>query len=184
MEEVDEPPAVTAGQRPGADRWPFATVAVAVAVGAAVGIGAFTFHYAQGTSYLSSASETCANCHVMQDHFDAWVKSSHGRFANCNDCHAPHDFVGKWYCKARNGYFHSLAFTTQNFDEPFRITDYNRGVVEQNCRHCHADFVHPFDSGAFDSGPPAAGRDAVPGHDDQWRHIDCIRCHRDVGHPT
>lgn len=137
-------------------------------LGMVVGGGAFTFDYAQGTSYMSSASETCANCHIMQDHYDAWHKSTHQSVAQCNDCHAPHDFVGKWFCKGRNGFFHSLAFTTQDFHEPIMINDYNRGVVEDNCRHCHSDFVHGIDTGVTSEAiEPLA----------------CIRCHQGVGHP-
>jgi cytochrome c nitrite reductase small subunit len=143
-------------------------VIASILTGAALGGGVFTFDYAKGTSYLSSASETCANCHVMQEHYDAWVKSTHHNVAKCNDCHAPHDFVGKWFCKGRNGFFHSLAFTTQDFHEPIMINDYNRGVVEANCRYCHSDFTHSIDTGVTsESSEPLA----------------CIRCHSGVGHP-
>ncbi len=169
--------------------------AAAVACGAAIGLGGFTFHYADGTSYLSSKSESCANCHVMQGHYDAWVKSSHGRFAVCNDCHAPDDFVGKWYCKSRNGFFHSLAFTTQRFDEPIRIVDYNRGVVEANCRRCHADFVHPIDLATpIDRAHPVdPGSTSISETGDREdfsadvtdsETVGCIRCHGGVGHPV
>lgn len=157
----------TAKLRPGQKRRN-AMFLAAILLGIACGLGAFTFDYAEGTSYLSSESATCANCHVMQAHYDAWVKSSHSKFARCNDCHAPHDFVGKWYCKARNGYFHSKAFTLQNFHEPIMIHDYNRRVVEDNCRYCHADLVHP-----IDLQPGMAAED----------RLSCIRCHADVGHP-
>ncbi len=139
-----------------------------ILLGSAVGGGAFTFHYGKGTSYLSSDSETCANCHVMQDHLDAWAKSTHHNVAKCNDCHAPHDFVGKWYCKGRNGLFHSLAFTTQDFHEPIMIKQYNRNVVEDNCRYCHSSFTHAIDLGV-------AGENSEP--------LSCIRCHGNVGHP-
>lgn len=144
-------------------------LAAALLMGAVLGLGSFTFHYAKGTSYLSSASEACANCHIMQDHYDAWVKSSHAKFAQCNDCHSPHDFIGKYYCKSRNGYFHSKAFTLQNFHEPIMIHDYNRGVVEDNCRYCHQDLVHSIDTYL---------------HDDENEPLSCIRCHADVGHPN
>ncbi len=139
-----------------------------ILMGSVVGGGAFTFQYGHGTSYLSSASESCANCHVMQDHYDAWVKSTHHHVAKCNDCHAPHDMVGKWYCKGRNGFFHSLAFTTQDFHEPIMIKQYNRQVVEDNCRYCHADFTHSIDTGVSQ---------------EKLEPLDCIRCHRGVGHP-
>jgi hypothetical protein len=36
-------------------------------IGAAMGLGLFTFWYAKGASYLGNDPETCANCHVMRD---------------------------------------------------------------------------------------------------------------------
>src|SRR5688572_10572428 len=64
-------------------------VAAAVAIGAAIGLAAFTFIYAKGASYLGNDPATCANCHVMREHYAAWQKSSHHAVAACNDCHAP-----------------------------------------------------------------------------------------------
>jgi cytochrome c nitrite reductase small subunit len=140
---------------------------ISTLIGAAGGLGAFTFGYAKGASYLSNDAAACANCHVMKDQFDAWAKSSHGKFATCNDCHAPHDFLGKYACKGRNGFFHSLAFTTGNFHEPITINAYNKGVVEHACRDCHAEIIHQMD---------------VTGLSRHEEPLECTRCHRDVGH--
>lgn len=140
----------------------------ALAVGSAVGLGLFTFVYADGATYLTNDPEACANCHVMRGHLDAWVKSSHASVAACNDCHAPHDFVGKYFCKARNGFFHSLAFTTGAFPEHIRANAYNHAVTEGACRSCHAELTHLIDL-------------AVAG-DRNEESISCIRCHDNVGH--
>ncbi|NNL86596.1 MAG: cytochrome c nitrite reductase small subunit [Myxococcales bacterium] len=148
----------------------FLVLTTAVLFGSALGLGVFLFGYAQGTSYLSDNSAACANCHVMQRHLDAWTKSSHGKFTQCNDCHAPHGVVGKYVCKIRNGFFHSLAFTTGEFPHRIIMHDYNRRVVESSCRNCHRDFVH-----GIDSLSPANG--TVQG-------ISCLRCHARVGHDT
>jgi len=43
-----------------------ALVLLAVFAGASLGVGAFTFGYAQGASYLSNDPAACVNCHVMQ----------------------------------------------------------------------------------------------------------------------
>jgi cytochrome c nitrite reductase small subunit len=142
-----------------------AILAAALAAGGAAGIGAYTFVYAKGGSYLTNDPRACANCHVMNEQFDGWVKSSHHGVAVCNDCHAPHDFVGKMVTKARNGFNHSLAFTTGNFPEPIQITRRNREITESACRYCHADVVQMIDC------RPAPGEE-----------LSCIRCHRDVGH--
>jgi cytochrome c nitrite reductase small subunit len=137
-------------------------LAVAVLLGCAVGVGAFTFVYARGASYLSNDPEACANCHVMREQLDGWVKSSHRAVAVCNDCHTPDDAIGKYATKASNGFWHSFYFTVGGFPEPIRITPRNRAVTEAACRHCHADVVH-----------------AMLAADDEVR---CLRCHGSVGH--
>jgi cytochrome c nitrite reductase small subunit len=146
------------------------SISIAILLGGAAGIGAYTFSYAEGTSYLTDDAQACANCHVMEEHLNAWAKSSHGKFATCNDCHAPHDFVGKYYCKSRNGLFHSYAFTTGDYPNNIRILDYNRRVVEDNCRHCHQDLVDQMET--------------LPSAHGDLERTSCIKCHADVGHDT
>jgi cytochrome c nitrite reductase small subunit len=136
-----------------------------VMLGILGGIGAFTFGYGKGLSYMSNDPKGCANCHVMQDHYDSWQKSSHHHVAVCNDCHLPHDFVGKWYTKGENGFFHSLAFTLENFHDPIQIKPRNRRVTQGTCIHCHVDTVHEM----LPSEP-------------EGEMLSCVHCHRDVGH--
>ena len=135
-------------------------------LGLSLGVGAYTFHYARGTSYLTNEPAVCANCHVMQGHLDAWSKSSHHAVAVCNDCHSPHGLVAKYLVKAKNGYRHSVAFTSDRFHEPIRITDANRAIVEDACRRCHADVVQMMDYRA-----------------EKENRTSCTHCHADVGHP-
>ncbi|MFW6258111.1 MAG: NapC/NirT family cytochrome c [Halochromatium sp.] len=92
-------------------------LAAAMALGILGGVGLFTLGYGNGLAYLTDDPTACTNCHIMQDHFDAWVKSSHQGVAGCNDCHLPADVIGKWLTKADNGFFHALAFTTGQFHE-------------------------------------------------------------------
>ena len=143
-------------------------VVAAVAVGVAVGLGVFTIGYADGTSYLGNDPAACANCHVMQGHFDAWLKSSHKDVATCNDCHASHDFAAKYLTKAINGFNHSIAFTTGSYPEIIRINEFNRMVTEGTCRSCHAELTHSIDLGV------SVGHDPDP--------IECMGCHQNVGH--
>ena len=49
----------------------------ASAIGIATAIGGYTFVYARGYSYFSNDPQACANCHVMDNHFRAWTRSSH-----------------------------------------------------------------------------------------------------------
>jgi cytochrome c nitrite reductase small subunit len=136
-------------------------------LGAPVGVGLYTFVYAKGASYLVNDPASCANCHVMQEQYDGWLKGSHRNVATCNDCHTPHDPVGKYVTKARNGFWHSFHFTRQDFHEPIRITKTNRAITENACRHCHEDVT------AAMGVPHAAGDD-----DDR----SCLKCHHSVGH--
>lgn len=138
---------------------------VAVAIGVLGGLGVFTFGYGEGTAYLKNDPAACANCHVMQSHYDSWLNSSHENVATCNDCHLPHDPAGKWITKADNGFFHSLAFTTGDFHEPIQIKPRNRRVTQSACLHCHSDFVHQM--------LPAEEGDGM---------LNCVHCHADVGH--
>ncbi len=138
-----------------------AGAATAVIFGAAAGLGLFTFVYARGSAYLGNDPAACANCHVMNEHYAAWRKSSHHAVAVCNDCHAPPGGLSKYWVKAVNGFNHSYAFTTGDFVEPIRITARNREVTEAQCRRCHGEVV--------------ATMEHVEG-------VSCIRCHDAVGH--
>jgi cytochrome c nitrite reductase small subunit len=160
--------------------WALAAVAFA---GMAVGLGLFTFGYARGYSYLTNDPRACANCHIMGEHYGAWIKGSHHAVATCNDCHTPHTLVAKYVVKARNGFWHSFYFTTGGFPDPLRITGGNAEVTEQACRHCHAEITDAIDHGAAGvvvqnvsttAGTVRAERSA--------EDISCVRCHRYVGH--
>ena len=137
--------------------------------GVVLGLGAFTFHYAEGGSYFSNDPRGCVNCHIMRDTYDGWQQASHHAAAACNDCHTPHDFVGKYLTKAENGFWHSKAFTLQDYRDPLRIRPRNSRVLRENCIHCHHDLVAD-----------------VLGHgDEDDGAANCVRCHASVGHgPT
>ena len=139
---------------------------IGVALGAALGVGGYTFLYAKGASYLTNNPQACANCHVMQSYFDGWVKSSHRAVAVCNDCHAPHNLVGKYLTKADNGFWHSLKFTTGRFPDNIQMRPINRRVTESACLHCHKEIV-----------------DAITPLPHTKENItSCVRCHGGVGH--
>ncbi len=143
-----------------------AVLVTAILAGIALGLGGYTFAYARGWSYLTDDPKACANCHVMNEQYDGWIKGSHRAVATCNDCHVPHDFLGRWYVKARNGFWHSYYFTTGTFKEPIRATPLSRRIAEANCRRCHEAVVQAMGT------PSHAGSD----------EISCIRCHSSVGH--
>ena len=146
-----------------------------VAIGITVGLGAFTFVYARGYSYLTNDPAACANCHIMSEHHSAWMKGSHHAVATCNDCHTPHTAVGKYVTKARNGFWHSFYFTTGRYPDPLRITEGNRRVTEHTCRYCHVEITEAIDT-------PAHGAPDARTASDTSAEWTCVRCHRYVGH--
>ncbi|OGR03523.1 MAG: cytochrome c nitrite reductase small subunit [Deltaproteobacteria bacterium RIFOXYA12_FULL_61_11] len=150
---------------------------LAMSLGALAGLGGFTFDYAEGLSYLSEDPRACANCHLMNEQLASWGKGPHRAVADCNDCHVPEDFFGKYLAKGRNGYHHSVGFTFQPsrpdepgavrvFEEPIRIKPTNSQILQDNCLRCHGDLVHAILSGSTgDSGA-----------------VRCVSCHRGAGH--
>jgi cytochrome c nitrite reductase small subunit len=135
--------------------------------GTLLGMGAFTFHTAKGTSYLSNDPNACINCHVMREQHESWQKSSHHGIATCNDCHVPHSFVRKWLAKAEHGWNHSKAFTTGDYHDPIEVKPKSFHDLLENCQRCHGDLTSEIS--AHQSGP---GQDP----------LNCVRCHSNVGH--
>jgi cytochrome c nitrite reductase small subunit len=143
-------------------------IALGIAIGLLAGIGAYTFLYAKGASYLTNDPAACANCHIMEPQYDGWLVSPHRAVAGCNDCHTPPGLIPKYATKASNGFWHSYAFTTGRFHEPIQIKERNRRVTEKACRKCHEPMVLALEG----PDPHRSGQE-----------IACIRCHSDVGHP-
>jgi cytochrome c nitrite reductase small subunit len=157
--------------------WSKVWLGLASLAGLLAGVGGFTFSYAEGFAYLSNDPKICANCHIMNDEFDAWRKGPHHASATCNDCHVPPHFPDKYVAKARNGYHHSLGITLQPpapdepgarpfFKEPIQIHATNSQILQDNCLRCHGDFVH----------------DVVRGSSWADDAIRCVHCHQGVGH--
>ncbi|CAN5592782.1 hypothetical protein BH09PLA1_BH09PLA1_11250 [soil metagenome] len=44
-------------------------LAIAMLIGICIGLGSFTFNYAEGLSYLSNNPRACVNCHIMNDQY-------------------------------------------------------------------------------------------------------------------
>ena len=134
--------------------------------GILLGLGMYTFWYAEGGSYFSSNPQACVNCHIMREQFDSWQKASHHAVATCVDCHLPHESMAKWIAKGENGFWHSLRFTLQDFHEPIRIHDKNARILQDNCIKCHEGLVG----------------DLVAHGSFADESNSCVRCHASVGH--
>jgi cytochrome c nitrite reductase small subunit len=141
-------------------------VCAALMMGTVLGVGLFTFNYAEGLSYFSTDPKGCVNCHIMRDEYDSWRKSSHHAAARCVDCHLPHEIIPKYLAKAENGYWHSKGFTFQDFHEPIQIKPKNSRILQENCLSCHGAVVHEL----------VAGSTTAPDS------ITCVHCHASVGH--
>jgi cytochrome c nitrite reductase small subunit len=144
----------------------FLVLLLCALVGVFLGLSGYTFVYANGASYLSNDPKACVNCHIMREQFDGWEKGSHHAFATCNDCHVPHDLVGKYITKVDHGYRHSKGFTFQDFHEPIQIKKSSLSVVQNNCVRCHEITSSEITAHAMRPGEPA----------------NCIHCHAGVGH--
>ena len=146
--------------------WKRLQLALALSVGALLGVGLYTFRFAEGLSYFSTDPKACANCHIMNSQYDSWQKSSHHIAARCVDCHLPHDFFSKYLAKAENGYHHSKGFTLQDFPEPIQIKEKNSRILQENCVRCHEGLVE----------------DVVQADGHGGGEVHCVKCHREVGH--
>jgi cytochrome c nitrite reductase small subunit len=131
---------------------PIHGVVLGVLMGIAIGVGVYTFAYAHGWSYLTDDPAACANCHVMREQFDGWLKSSHRSVATCNSCHTPANFIGKY---------------TGGYEDNIQIKPHSREITEQACRNCHGEIVD-----AIEAPHPAASSGQLA----------CLRCHNSVGH--
>lgn len=153
----------------GEDAWGkmfFPGVMVFCLAGILAGIAIYTFIYAKGYSYVTNDPEACRNCHVMNSVHEGWMKGGHQHVAVCNDCHVPHNLVGKLWTKADNGFHHSFAFTFRKTPEVIKARDSSARIVQGNCLRCHGAVASPAACGATGADPA----------------LRCVSCHREVGH--
>jgi cytochrome c nitrite reductase small subunit len=138
-----------------------------IAVTAAViALGMFVY-VTDAPAYGGSASETCANCHVMDSQYENWYHAPHEKFAKCVDCHLPHENIVSHYMeKGRQGAKDVFAFATGNIPVAIRASERTKDIIQSNCVRCHQATVEDVMMGAqpFD------------------RY--CWECHRDVSHGT
>ena len=142
--------------------------------------------------HLLGTSLSCSDCHVMKNHYDAWLKSPHANpeplaawpvpahsgTAQCADCHEPHGNLFRHYMfKAKTGLHNvkvNMAGTVKA--EDLKATDESRRIIEANCRRCHDNADGSLNSGIECSSvePPE-----VPG---RMRGRACLDCHANTSH--
>lgn len=144
-------------------------IVVVFAVGFIVGNGVYSLYNADALSYLSQDSSQCNNCHVMNEVYADYTKSSH-KNVGCADCHLPHSFARKWVAKAQTGLGHAYHFTFDKHLPPnFTANENARAWVQENCIRCHGDYVQNVIDPTINSK-----------HSQEA--LDCTSCHKDVGH--
>ena len=155
------------------------SVLCASALGGLGGLGAFTFGYGDGAAYLTNNPASCANCHVMQGHYDAWVKSSHHGVATCNDCHLPHDnSLHYFFVKAKHGVMDpmmEIIKDPEDIDWHGNRQNRERFVYDSGCLSCHKYLQEQTQQN------PKAFRP----HRDYFAapaELSCVGCHEHVGH--
>lgn len=113
-----------------------------LAVSAAViALGALVW-VTDAPAYAGTASEICANCHVMDSMYENYYHSSHREWAECSSCHLPHDNLANYYFeKGRQGMHDVYIFSTGQEPEVLRASEHSKRIIQENCIHCHQEAV-------------------------------------------
>ena len=151
------------------DNWkPF----VIILSGILSGLFIFTAHVSRAPSYLSDKPETCINCHIMVPQYKTWEHSSHREWANCNDCHVPHNNIAnKYYFKAKDGMRHATIFTLHKEPQVIFIHEPGQKVVHNNCIRCHENTLTDYKVDSYN-----------PSLIEHRTERKCWDCHREVPH--
>ncbi|TYA71622.1 cytochrome c nitrite reductase small subunit [Seonamhaeicola marinus] len=145
-----------------------------ISIGIIVGLGFFMAKEASLVSYMSNDPQACVNCHVMTPMYNSWMHSSHREYANCNDCHVPHDNVAnKYFFKAKDGLFHASVFTARMEPEVMFMREASQEVVQDNCIRCHVQQVTQVKYDGW-----------LDGHAESRTERKCWECHQEIPHGT
>jgi len=138
------------------------------------GFSVYVVYISKFTSYLGESPETCVNCHIMTPQYDTWRHSSHHNYANCNDCHVPHNnIINKYYFKAKDGMRHAAIFTLRGESQVIQIKEASMEVVQENCERCHAHLMNKDRTAAITGSGYS---------EEQEGERRCWSCHREVPH--
>jgi cytochrome c nitrite reductase small subunit len=141
------------------------TLFIIVIAAAVISLGYFVL-VTDATAYGGSDPATCANCHVMDSQYENWYHGGHEKWAKCTDCHLPHDnFVVYYAEKGRQGAKDTYAFVTDEIPIAIRANEKTKGIIQENCIHCHEDAVEDI---MMAGGQPI----------DRY----CWDCHRNIAH--
>ena len=109
------------------------------------GLLCYTVYMSRAFSYLSDDPSACVNCHIMTPYYQTWMHSSHAQWANCNDCHVPHNnVINKYAFKAQDGLYHAAVFTMRAEPQAIRAKQASSQVIMNNCIRCHTQLNTEF----------------------------------------
>jgi cytochrome c nitrite reductase small subunit len=149
--------------------WRFPVLMMA---GIFAGLFFFLIYISKAHSYLSDEPETCVNCHIMAPQYATWSHGSHRLYANCNDCHVPHNNVfNKYFFKAKDGMRHASMFALRLEPQVIFIHKAGQDVVHQNCIRCHSELLLDPKLVSSVENQKVHATDRV-----------CWECHREVPH--
>ena len=116
-------------------------------------------------AYMGHEPETCNNCHVMDSQFENWFYASHEQWAECADCHIPHEnFIAYYFYKGKSGMKDVYSFVTASYPVAIRANEETIAIIQKNCIRCHEDTVESIVMTA------------------QPFRRNCWDCHRDAAH--
>ncbi len=102
-------------------------------------ISAVLIYYIQG--YIIDNPKSCNTCHIMNDHYDSWEKSTHNKASTCNDCHISPK-KNKYAEEIKIGCKHTINFLFGKYRKPLQISPESHSYVIENCYRCHTYLVY------------------------------------------
>lgn len=134
------------------------------ALAALIALAVFLF-VTDAPAYAGTASETCANCHVMDSMYENYYRGAHKSWAECADCHLPHDTLVSYYFeKGRQGMHDVYVFGTGQTPQLIRLSEHSQEIIQSNCVRCHTEAVESIMEGV------------------QPFERSCWECHRSTAH--
>ena len=142
-----------------------ALVAAAALIVLALPAGSLYYEYNAGAS--------CARCHEIRTHYDAWHASSH-RDVTCGACHGEITTLDAGF---HWGNLRRLVqHVRQGFADPVRLSTRDIPRLMERCRSCHRQEFAQWQSGAHSATYRRLFLDAQ--HNRQRLLMDdCLRCH-------
>lgn len=112
------------------------------AAGAGFALMLFVFFGPPKLFEYTSTPEFCGSCHVMDDQYEAWLKTGPHGGIKCVDCHLPnHNPVSHFVWKGIDGMKDVVYFYGRLYGDEIKAGSRAKRVINENCASCHYDMV-------------------------------------------